>query len=245
MIRADVKVENIRMSHACRLIDLGGRARPAPVTLTILHDQGRVVGAWQDEKGRVDVGPTVSPSMERAADLAAAHGASDVRLIDLGTRERYLREVQAPDPAYGMDAADHWMWLHEKKWGMGGGLILYPKRELFRGPVPLDRAKRFLDSRLGSEGVFFLGVTEGGDWWATLLVLVEDGQIVRLSTVDDLPEEFRIRPPGGGAGDMARAAAARCGRKAAALLVPRDLFEAFAEKGWSGLGALPIETREP
>jgi hypothetical protein len=243
VIHPDVKADRINMAHARRLVDLCVSALPRAVTLYVFHDGGVVLRAWHSTKGKVDLGPgPLSPSRELAAKLAIEQEASDVQLIDLQARDLFLRETQDLGQAFRMNGVDYKLWVHEKKWQTGPGLVLYPKRDLVDRFVCTQRVKDFIRQRLASDAVFLLGVADGDEWWTSLILFLSAGEVVRIATFDDLPEPLCSRPPRGEnpAQSLAGQASAFYGKKVFGLVLDREAFEEDARRNWTLLGTAPL-----
>ncbi len=247
VIRPDVRFENLNPVHARRLIDAANLARPHRTTLWVLHDSGRALRMWHDERGAIPLPKTtIEPSLELAARWSAEYEAADVRIVDLTARERFLRWAQDPSWVLEHDGMGYAFEVYEGFWRQDEGLIVYPRREAMDRFVPVPRAREFLSRRIDRGGAFLLGITEGKGWWASLIILLENGEVARVSTFDDLPEGLRKGPTAEDPGKtLAREAARHYRRKATVLLLPREDFEEAARRSWSGLGGRELPTADP
>jgi hypothetical protein len=246
MMRPDVRFENLNPVHARRLVDTANLARPAGATLWVLHEGGRVLRAWHDTRGRLSLAGTIEPSLDLAARWADEHGASDVRIVDLSARDRFLSWAQDPSWVLDLDGFEHLLAVHEGLSREGDGIIVYPRREALDRFVTVRPTRDFLSRRIDPGGVFLLGIVEGRAWWASLVVILEGGRVARVTTFDDLPEPLRKGPaPGDPARSLAREAAGCYRRKASVLLVSREEFEDHARRHWSGLGGRDLAVADP
>lgn len=238
MMRPDVRFERLNPVHVRRLVDTANLAvRPGP-TLWVLHDSGRVLRAWHETRGAVPLAGPVSGTLEEAARWSVEYGAPEVRVADLAARDRFLAWAQDPAWVFAHDGFGHFEALHDGMHREGSGILCYPRREGIDRYVPVKRAREFL-SRLRPDSIFLLGVVEGRAWWASLAVQLEGGEVVRVSTFDDLPEPLRKGPSGEEPGKfLAREAARHFRRPVEVLLLGREAFEDLARRHFRGLGSL-------
>jgi hypothetical protein len=247
MILPDVRFESINPLHARRLVDAAVLSGPPGTTLYVLHETGKVLRAWHDVRGRVTLTEdTIVPSMELAARWSVEHDATDVRIVDLDARDRFLATVQDPARVFGLDGFEHFLRAHELKWGSGDGILVYPRRELQHHFLYARRTGDFIAKRLDPESVFLLGITEGKDWWSSLIVVLEKSRVSRVATFDDLPDPTtRVPMDGDAVVAFAREAARHYRRKTFVMLLDRESFLEHARCQWSGLGGLFLTCAEP
>ena len=100
MIHPDVKFEHIDIDQARRFVDISKVAQPNPRVLYVLHEKGKVLKAWDGQKGRVTIQGPLKPSRELAETLRKTHAVDEVQLIDREVLNRYYREALDLEKTY-------------------------------------------------------------------------------------------------------------------------------------------------
>jgi hypothetical protein len=152
--------------------------------LYVAHEGGRVVGAYDTEKGgqplpcaQVDDAQALAERLlaERQADGVAAVWVLDQEAYHaaIGAAERGL------DASIGVDAYLGQEWLARFQ---APGCGYAPKSDFLFYGLPWERLTRFTERMLPASCTFVLGVFDGDALWASCFAQIQDGRIVGLST---------------------------------------------------------------
>ena len=164
MIHPDVLVLHIDIQQARNFVDISKLAQPNTHTLYILHEKGRVLKAWDNQRGKTDVGPTIQASLTTAEELCEKHRVDKVQLIDRETYQAYLQKAGSLEKAKALNGYDFRQWARNLKGQMGEGLIIHPVTELYDHFHFVDRTQKFLGAKLPPDCVLLVGVHEGESW---------------------------------------------------------------------------------
>lgn len=246
MIHPDVKFEHIDIDQARHFVDISKIAQPNPRVLYVLHEKGKILKAWDGQKGRVTVPGPLKPSRELAETLRKTHGVDEVQLIDREGLNGYYREALDLEKAQALTGYEFKERAQGLKNDQGDAFIIQPPREAYDYYHYFDRSRRFVKEKLEPDCGFLIGVHEGGHWWTSLFTDFTGGSIVRLSTFEPFPAEKLVNAstPSTHKG-LVELAAKKLGKNAYGMFLDRTTFEGFAKVQWRGLGASPLLKAQP
>lgn len=246
MIRPDARFEHVDIDHARRFVDISKIAQPNPRVLYVLHEKGRVLKAWDSQKGRVVLKEKLQPSQSLAEKLRQEHGVDEVQLIEREGLNTYYREALDLKKAQELSGYDFKERTRELKGAQGNGFIIHPPRESYDYYHYIGRTKAFVAQRLQPDCAFILGVHAGENWWTSVATDFTGGQIVQLSTFEIFPTELLAQASSPQAHQALVDAAAKHFKKPAfGMFLAQEAFEGFARQQWRGMGQTPLLRSEP
>jgi|GEM_PF-5050882 len=246
MMHPDVLFEHIDINQARRFVDLSKIAQPNPRTLYVLHRKGKVLKAWDSEKGAASVGETLQPSVELAGQLKKSHGVDEVQLIEQEGLAAYYREALDLKKAQELSGYDFKERTKQLKVTQGTGFIIHPPRESYDYYHYIERSRKFAAQKLKPECVFLLGVHSAEEWWTSVITVFNQGQITYLATFEYFPADL-LSAPGSPATHekLVKTAASTFKKPAFGMFLAKDAFENHAQKQWQGLGNNPLLEAKP
>lgn len=241
MIHPNVIFEHVDINQARRFVDLSAIAQPNPRVLYVLHDKGKVLKAWDSQKGKVSMGPTINPSVEQAKDLKRQHGVEEVQLIDRDSYHGYLQQALDLNAAQALTGYDFKERAKKLKMSQGNGFLIHPPRENYEYYHYVDRTRRFVAQKLNPDCVFLLGVHTPAEWWTSVMTVFTEGQITYLTTFEYFPVEKLAAPDSKKTHEELLKTAAQAFKKPAfGMFLPQAKFEEFGKNQWRGLGETPL-----
>jgi len=241
MIRPDAVFEHVDIHQARRFVDLSAIAQPNPHVLYVLHDKGKVLRAWDSQKGKASVGPSINPSKELAEELRRKHQVDEVQLIDRGSYHEYLKQALDLKEAQKLTGYEFKERAKKLKTSQGNGFLIHPPRENYEYYHYVDRTRQFVAQKLRPDCVFLLGVYTPSDWWTSVMTVFTDGHVAYLSTFEYFPAEKLAVPDSGKTHEGLLKMAAQTFKKPAfGMFLPQEAFEKFGKNQWKGLGQTPL-----
>lgn len=237
MIHPNVLFEHVDINQARRFVDLSAIAQPNPRILYVLHDKGKVLKAWDSQKGKVSLGPTVAPSVELAEELKRKHGVDEVQLIDRDSYHQYLKQALDLKAAQELTGYDFKERAKKLKTNQGAGFLIHPPRENYEYYHYVDRTRQFVAQKLKPDCVFLLGVYTPTEWWTSVMTVFMGGQITYLTTFEYFPAEKLAAPDSKKTHEELLKTASQAFKKPAfGMFLPQAKFEEFGRNQWHGLG---------
>lgn len=246
MIHPDVVFEHVDINQARRFVDLSMMAQPNPHVLYVLHDKGKVLRAWDSQKGNASVGPTLKPSVEFAEELKRKHQVDEVQLIEREAYFEYYRKALDLKKAQELNGYDFKAQAKRLKDRQGNGFLTHPPRELYDYYHYVDRTQKFVKERLKPDCVFLLGAHAPKEWWTSVMTVFEGGQITYLSTFEYFePEKLALPDSPQTHQNLLKTAAGAFHKPAFGMFLPQETFENFGRNQWRGLGQTPLLEAKP
>lgn len=241
MIHPDVVFEHVDINQARHFVDLSMLAQPNPHVLYVLHDQGKVLRAWDSQKGNVSVGATLKPSVELAEELKRKHTVDEVQLIEREAYFEYYRKALDLKKARELNGYDFKAQAKRLKDSQGNGFLTHPPRELYDYYHYVDRTQKFVKEKLKPDCVFLLGAHTRKEWWTSVMTVFSGGQITYLCTFEYFASEKLIPPdsPQTHQG-LVKTAALAFHKPAFGMFLPQETFENFGRNQWKGLSQTPL-----
>ncbi|HJT25106.1 MAG TPA: hypothetical protein VJ873_11065 [bacterium] len=241
MIHPDVIFEHVDINQARRFVDLSAIAQPHPRALYVLHDKGKVLKAWDSQKGKVSVDSPLTPSGELAEELKRRHGVEEVQLIDRDSYHEYLKQALDLKAAQELTGYDFKERAKKLKTKQGNGFLIHPPRENYEYYHYVDRTRQFVAQKLKPDCVFLLGVHTPKEWWTSVMTVFTGGQITYLTTFEYFPVEKLSTPDSKKTHEELLKTAAQAFQKPSlGMFLPQEMFEEFGRNQWRGLGATPL-----
>ncbi len=237
MIHPDVVYEHTEINQVRNFVDISKIAQPNPRTLYVLHENGRILKAWDSASGKVSVPGPLNPSFEKAEELRLQFKADEVQLIDRETYQRYLKEALNLEKARDLTGYDFKEWTKNLKLTMGNGFLIHPAREHYDYFHYVERTKAFIREKLQPDCVFLIGVNEGRDWWTSGVFVFTGGLVTTVSTFETFEgkEGMDAALPATHQ-NLMTTAAWKFQKTAFGLFLSREPFELFAKNQWRKMG---------
>jgi hypothetical protein len=188
MLSRNARITDLNLEQWRRLTQLAYTHAGAR-RLYLLHQAGTPLKFWDSELGELPLpGDPVLDPQASADALAAKHSdAHEVWVLEADSFAKKMSEIQAKAD-FDQELDDYALFEFEERL-KAPGLAVSPKRDFFWNGFPLRRVQRFVDKMLPESCVFVLGVFDGDQLWASLLVEFENKKIISISTSDFLPVE--------------------------------------------------------
>jgi hypothetical protein len=188
MLSKHCKIDHLNLAQWRRLSQLAfGNRNPTRVYL--LHDKGAPLRLWKAGAGDLPFSKERITDFQAAADtLKAGHpDAYEAWVLDPEHFSRAMSQFQA-SAAVRADLDEFALADFDARLAAEGHAVS-PKRDLIWRGVPIRRVRRFVEKMLPDSCTFVLGVFDGDELWASLLLQFQDKQLVAASTTDALPPE--------------------------------------------------------
>jgi len=164
------------------------RGDPSERTLSILHDGGHVLKAWDSEEGARDdihLGVIADPLATAKELYESNQGWDGVQIFEKKSVLSFAHKAQeSVHPQWDLDEYIAWVW--ELADADPEGLCYYPPRSKRWNGWRYSEVKHFVEELIPDNSTLVLGVIEDGALWAGLILGVRDRKIKLVTTFDAL-----------------------------------------------------------
>ena len=227
MLSQKVKIADLNLDQWRRLTQLVYHPEKSRKVL-LLHEGGKPLKCWDTVSGELPL-PALSVNDPQAcADALHAQypQAYEVWVLEPEPFARKMSEIQA-QASFATEQDVYALFEFEERLKTPGFAVA-PRRDFFWHGAPIQRLQRFVEKMLPDSCVFVLGVFDGDQLWASLLVEFENKKIVSISTSDALPAEEVKEVVGRDQHPYFLSVAANAFRRPAfGWFVDREIFEAY------------------
>lgn len=227
MLSQKVKITDLNLDQWRRLTQLVYHPEKSHKVL-LLHEGGKPLKCWDTVSGELPLPDLSASDPQACADALHAQYPQvyEVWVLEPEPFARKMSEIQA-QASFATEQDVYALFEFEERLKTPGFAVA-PKRDFFWHGAPIQRLQRFVEKMLPDSCVFVLGVFDGDQLWASLLVEFENKKIVSISTSDALPAEEVKEVVGRDQHPYFLSVAANAFRRPAfGWFVDREIFEAY------------------